>query len=171
MFRTERRWPDRLEFQLGWALLGTLIGLGYAIGGVSPAARMLLPGWLIPVWVAALLCSGLAEAGSALVGATTVRRERRRWGLIVERASLTMQSASVLTIGLASVYVWDAARALPRESGVTAPPFPVIGVSLVLVWLAINVMRDRRIAFLTKPIKPAGPAESAAVPHPALPQE
>ena len=140
------RWPDRLEFQLGWALLGTLIGLGYAVDGVSSAASALLPSWALGAWVAALLLSGLCELGAALVGATTVRRGRRDWALIVERAAITLQSLSVLTIGLAAVYVWDQTP---------AAPFPVVGVSLILVWLAINARRDRRIASLTKPDGPA----------------
>ena len=162
------RWPDRLEFQLGWALLGTLIGLGYAVNGASEAAQKLLPGWALSAWVLALLASGLAEFGSVLTGPTTIHPSRRRWALIVERAALALQSLSVLTIGLASVYVWDAGRDLPREPGVDAPPFPVVGVSLILVWMAINTARDRRIASLTKPVKRA---VTPAHPDPAHPPE
>lgn len=146
------RWPDRLEFQLGWALLGTLIGLGYAVNGASEAAQKLLPAWALPVWVAALVGSGLAETVAALVGATTVRLARRDTALVVERAALTLQSLSVLTIGLASVYVWEQTK---------GQPFPVIGVSLILIWMAINARRDRRIASLIKPDQSDRPAGAA----------
>lgn len=140
------RWPDRLEFQLGWAILGTLIGLGYAINGVTPAIAQLLHPWLLPSWIASLLASGVAEFAGALVSATTLDPNRRKWALLVERAAVALQAGSVFTIGVASVYVWELTRHTDHPN-----PFPVIGVSLITVWIAINIVRDRRIASRYKP--------------------
>lgn len=127
--------PTRIEYQLGWMALSMLFGLSYLTAVPSSAVRALLPGWLFIAWAAGLLLSGAGGAAGAVLG-NVVAARRRYWGLSLERAAIRLQAGVVGALGVATVYVWL------RTPGTA---FPAIGVSLVGVWIVINLIRDRGI--------------------------
>lgn len=129
------RLPPRIEYELGWMVLSLLFGLSYLTAVPSGALRALLPGCFFIVWALGLLLTGAAGIAGTSLG-TARQAGRRYWGLSLERIAIRMQVGVVAALGVATVYVWS------RTPGAA---FPAVGVSLVVVWVAINLIRDRGI--------------------------
>lgn len=123
--------PTRIEYQLGWMALSMLFGVSYLTAVPTGAVRALVPGWFFIVWALGLLLSGIGGGAGAVLGNSTAAR-RRYWGL----NGIRVQAGVVGTLGIATVYIW-----LRTPGGA----FPAVGLSLVTVWLAINLVRDHGI--------------------------
>lgn len=128
--------PERIEFELGWLALGFLFGVSFLAYVPPGAVAALLPSWFIVAWALAWLLGTLIGV-SGTVASTALGRTRRYWGLVGERAGLTLHAASASTWAIAGIYLW---AAWPDEVR-PHTPFPVVTVSLAGVWLGVSARR------------------------------
>lgn len=144
-------WPDRYEFEMGWAAFSNLLGIGYLVAVPAAAVKNFMPGWVVVVWALALFMGGTAQ----IIGMQVYLR-RPIPGLITERAGLIAQASALIILGGAAWYAY----VHPVPPTADPRPMPFLSTVLIVVWLAINGRRDRRIASefrrrTTPPIAPS----------------
>lgn len=118
---------------VGLHIFSLLAGASYvtALLAAPTALTAVLPRAMVVGWAAGMLLSGVG----GLVG--NLWRGNPYWAMAIERASLTVQTVSLLVIFCSIAYVVGLAGSF--------------GLGFTLTWMAINVIRDRQLAFDLKP--------------------
>lgn len=133
--------PERAGFELAWFALGGLQGIAYLTYVPSSAILAIMPRWSFVAWAVVLLAGTLA----GFYGVYAYRLPTRRyWPLVAERAALGLHCAAVSTLGIATIYAWH------RVHVASGTSFPVITITLIVVWMLANL---RRIVHITWEIK------------------
>lgn len=119
-----------------WHVVAVLIGIA-ALFYPPQGLALLVPGWVLYVWAAALIASAAVAIWAPLRQARDARN-----ALAAERAALWCQSTTLVWIVVSALYYQGIRSAF--------------GLVFYVVWIAANIVRDLRIASALTRLRKSG---------------